>query len=138
MKLTHELDLMRLEIVEGFATALAAIQRLAGCGAEAADQPRMGGTALWTGNGRVCTPQDAAQVDRPLHGWGDAVASQRLPALLAHPVRGPGGRQHAFNVNLVQPPAPQDGADVLLDFAHGRTARVRGRDRDDAAGILET
>src|SRR5207237_5180467 len=80
-----------LEIVERLAAALAAPQRLAGGRAEFGEQFGIRRAAL-----RACylllAEQRAAAgaVDRRR----DAVFPQFSPSILAHPVRGPGRRQH--------------------------------------------
>ena len=62
---------MTLKIVEGLATVDAAVQRLACCGPELAQQLGIGGLAQWAGAWPVVA-REYAFVDRTV-GWRNAV-----------------------------------------------------------------
>src|ERR1700758_18793 len=88
---------MTLEIIEGFAAGLAAPQRLAGGRAEFGQQLGMVRTALRAGY-LLHAEQRAARACA--HRWRDAVLLQLAAAILAHPVGGPGRRQHGADSRL--------------------------------------
>src|SRR5687767_2957376 len=82
---------MALEIIDRFAGALAAPQRLAGGRAELAEHLGIHGAAL-----RARHLFDTEQRAAGAAGLGrrDAVFPEFAAAVLAHPVGGPGRRQH--------------------------------------------
>src|SRR6202012_4236611 len=82
---------MTLEIIKGFAAALAAPQRLAGGRAEFREQLGVAGAALRARDPLFGEPRAART--RGLRG-GDAVFPELAAAVFAHPVGGPGRRQH--------------------------------------------
>src|SRR5438270_8884943 len=85
---------MALEIIERLATALAAPQRLAGSGAEFGKHFGILGAALRTAHLKLAE-QRAARASPPRRR--DAVFFQLSAAVVAHPVSGPGRRQHGAN-----------------------------------------
>src|ERR1700758_4408424 len=82
---------MTLEIIKGFAAGLAAPQRLAGGRAEFGEQLGIIRAALRARH-LLHAEQRAAGACRLRRR--DAVLLQFAAAILAHPVRGPGRRQH--------------------------------------------
>src|SRR5262245_11681742 len=88
---------MTLEVIEGFAAAFAAPQRLAGSRAEFGEQFGVFRTALRASHLLLAEQRTSAgSVDRRR----DAVLAQLPPSVLAHPVGGPGRRQHGADGRL--------------------------------------
>src|SRR5215510_1603463 len=82
---------MTLEVIEGFAAVLATPQRLAGGRAEFGEQFGVFRTALRAFHLLLAEQRAAAgSVDRRR----DAIFPQLPPSVRAHPVGGPGRRQH--------------------------------------------
>src|SRR5271165_74479 len=118
---------MTLEIIEGFAAALAAPQRLAGGRAELGKQLGVVRAALWAPD-LLHAKQRTARAC--WLGRRNAVGRKLPPALLAHPVSGPGRRQHGAHLWVTKTFALQRQLDLQRNHVHGRTAGIGRRDRD--------
>src|SRR5581483_4049109 len=118
---------MTLEIVEGLAAAPAAPQRLAGGRTKFGKYLGILRAALRTGDA-LYAEQCAPGARRT---WrSNAVFAQLAAAILAHPVGGPGGRQHGVNFRIPKTFAFQRKLDFERDHVHRRTSRIGRRNRD--------
>src|SRR5690606_13017278 len=116
------MKLVRLKVIEGLTTMVAAIKRLAGRRTEVADQAGVRRPAQRTGHHHVATlARDARDIDGLLPGRRDAIALQGFTALLRHPVGGPGWRQLRFDAYIVDAMGLQRPPYVGLYFLHGWT-----------------
>src|SRR6187399_815031 len=110
---------MTLEIIERLAAALAAPQRLAGGRAEFGQHFGMAGAALRARH--LLLAEQRAAGTRGLRRC-DAVFPELAAAVLAHPVGGPGWRQHGADFWPRDAGALQRQLDFERNHVHCRTA----------------
>src|SRR5574344_1732171 len=123
-----------LEIVEWLQAGAAAVQRLAGGGAELADHFGVLAAALRAAD-RVRLAEQAA-LAAATRRRGDAVDAQALAALGADPVGGPGRRQAPFDARGTEAGLLQRPGDLAFDQLGGRAAGVgRGDDHPQVAVV---
>src|SRR5665213_4571965 len=125
---------MTLEIIEGFAAALAAPQRLAGGRAEFGQHFCFAGATL-RARYLLLAEQRAARVRRLRRR--DAVFPEFAAAILAHPVGGPGRRQHGADFWARDAGAFQRQLDFERDHVHRGTAGIGWRDRNFDTAITD-
>src|SRR5882724_1055509 len=113
--------LMTFEVVERFAAALAAPQRLAGGRAELRQHLGIPGAAL-----RALDLLYAEQRAAGARGLrrGDAVFPELPAAIVAHPVGGPGRRQHGAHFWFAKTLALQRQLDFEADHVHRGAAGI--------------
>src|SRR5580704_12068753 len=100
------------EIIERLAAVLAAPQRLAGSRAEFGQYLGISRAALRTRY--LLDPEQRAAGASRLR-WRDAVFVQLAAAAVAHPVGGPGRRQHGAHLRMAKPLALQRHLDFQSD-----------------------
>src|SRR6185312_6831388 len=115
----HSRGLYALEIVEGLAAGIAAIERLAGGRTELGNAGGLLRTALRTMDYRLA--EKRADRVRRLFGRRDAEGAQLLPPLGGDPVGGPGRRDHTLYAR-VETGLAQSRLHRKLDREHGRAA----------------
>src|SRR3954468_23303249 len=125
---------MTLEIIEGFAAGLAAPQRLAGGRTEFRQQLGILRAALRARH-LLLAEQRAARV-RGLRRR-DAVGTELVAAVLAHPVRSPGRRQHSANLRPADAGAFQRQFDFQRYHIHGGTAGIGRRDCNLNTAVMD-
>src|SRR5258708_17630776 len=118
---------MTFEIVERFAAALAAPQRLAGGRTELRQQLGILRAALRTGH-LLYAEQRAARASCLRRR--DAVFPELAAAVFAHPVRCPGPCQHGAHFWIAKTLALQRQLDLHREHFHRRAAGINPRDRD--------
>src|ERR1700744_5105102 len=112
---------MTLEIIKGFAAALATPQRLAGGRAEFGQQFGISRTALRARDLLLAEQRAAATSGLRRR---NAVFAQLAAALVAHPVGGPGRRQHGADFWPPKTLALQRQLDFERDHVHRGTAGI--------------
>src|SRR5580693_9278276 len=120
---------MRFEMVEGLAAAAAAIERLAGCGAELADALDRDRSAAGAGNRR-------GDVDE-LGRRSDAVLAQTLASARAEPVGSPGRCETGFEAEPGDAVAAKLGFDVARDHGGRGASGIRRRNRNHELAVAE-
>src|SRR5436309_1974981 len=118
---------MTLEIIERLAAAQAAPQRLARGRAELGQYFGVLGAAL---RARHLLRAEQRASSTPRLRWGNAIFAELAAAVLAHPIGGPGRRQHSPHLWIAKALAFEGLLDFQRDHVHRGTPGIGRRDRN--------